>query len=823
MPDPRHGMDGHDPSAHHRDAGLPIAERVADLMARMTLEEKAAQVVGVFPAVFMGPNGPDLDKLSQMIPHGVGHICMGGGLARQPHDLAVALNAIQEWLRDNTRLGIPAMVHNEALCGLAQESATAFPTAIGLAATFQPQLIEQMAVVAGREARSVGINHVLSPVLDVNRDARWGRVHETYGEDPFLCTAMGIAFVRGMQTDDLGSGTIATGKHFLGYSYTEGALNQTASPIGPRAVYEVYALPFEGAIREAGLASVMNSYSEIDGVPVAASPEILTDLLREKLGFQGSVVADYSAVARLCQPHAVAGTVAEAGVLALSAGLDIELPTGICYSSLPDSIRNGELDESVLDLAVERALTQRFQVGLMDSPTVDPDRASAAFTQPEALELARGITDASIVLLENDGTLPLGSDVGSVAVIGPMADTLRGLFAAYTPSAGAELGLALSQGLGGSMAGVFGGGDDAEDPADESSPDPTLDAVAKVFHSTGSIIDSVELDRAIGGMYPEMGTIADAIAQYAPVTSVKGCGWTSLDEDGIDEAVAAARAADVVVLAVGEKTGWVGDATGGEGRDRKTLELPGAQPQLVRRVIDTGVPTVAVVVSGRPLDIAGDLAGAKAILQVWHPGSEGPEAIGAALFGERNPGGKLPVSFPAGVGASPTYHGHKHGSGSSSDRAYVDGPSTPVWAFGHGRSYTTFEISDLTLSQPSVPAGEVVVVGCGVKNTGDRAGDEVVQLYVRDVVGSVTRPVRQLAGFHRVSLEPGESSRVEFDFDTSQLAFLDRSFELVVEEGDVEVMVGRSSEDLPLRAGLKLTGSLRLDHRTSFTTPSRAV
>ena len=370
------------------------------------------------------------------------------------------------------------------------------------------------------------------------------------------------------------------------------------------------------------------------------------------------------------------------------------------------------------------------------------------------------------------------------------------------------------------MAGIFAASEDGDD---SSSPDPTLDAVTKVFHSTGAIIDPGELDQAVGSLYPNVGTIADAIAQYAPVTSTNGCDWTRPDEDGIDEAVAAARAADVVVLAVGEKTGWVGDATGGEGRDRKTLELPGAQPELVRRVIAAGVPTVAVVVSGRPLDIAEDLAGAKAILQVWHPGPEGPKAIASALFGELNPGGKLPVSFPAGVGASPTYHGHKHGSGFSSDRAYVDGSSAPVWAFGHGRSYTTFEIGDLTLSDTSVPAGDVVVVGCGVNNTGDRSGDEVVQLYVRDVVGSVTRPVRQLAGFHRVSLGPGESCRVEFEFDTSQLAFLNRDFDLVVEEGDIEVMVGQSSTDLPLRANLELTNSLKLDHRTSFTTPSRVV
>jgi beta-glucosidase len=808
---------------------LPIAERVAELLSRMTLEEKAAQVVGIFPMELVGSAGPDPQKMSEKIPHGVGHICMGGGLAHDPRELAANLNAIQEWLRDNTRLGIPAMVHNEALCGLAQPAATSFPTAIALAATFQPQLIEQMASVASGEARAVGINHVLSPVLDVNRDARWGRVHETYGEDPFLCAAMGIAFVRGMQTEDLSRGTIATGKHFLGYSYTEGGLNQTVSPIGPRALHEVYALPFEGAIRDAGLASVMNSYSEVDGVPVAGSREILTDLLRGRLGFQGCVVADYYAVARLRHPQAVAATGAEAGVMAVSAGLDIELPTASSYPSLVQQVRDGVLDEQILDLAVERALTQRFQVGLMDSPTVDPDSTASAFAVPEALRLARDLTEASLVLLENDGTLPLRTDVGTVAVIGPMAETLRGLFAAYTPVAGAELGLAMRRGLEVTMAGITEEAsgafrpDEADDPDGRHSSDPIFDAVSEVFHSTGVVIDPDELDQLVGALYPNMGTISDAIAQRAPVVSVAGCHWALPDEAGIEEAVAAASAADVVVLAIGEKTGQVGDATGGEGRDRKTLGLPGAQSQLAQQVIATGTPAVAVVVSGRPLDIAADLAGARAILQAWHPGPEAPEAIAAALFGEINPGGKLPVSFPAGVGASPTYHGHKHGSGSSSDRAYIDGPSAPVWGFGHGRSYTTFEISDLTLSETSVRAGGVVVIGCGVKNTGDHSGDEVVQLFVRDVVGSVTRPVRQLAGFHRVSLDPGESCRVEFEFDTSQLAFLDRNFELVVEEGDIEVMVGRSSTDLPLRANLELTQSLRLDHRTSFTTPSRVV
>lgn len=804
-------------AAPYLDPGVSISKRVDDLLSRMTLREKAAQIVGIFPAVFMGPDGPDVDKMAKLIPHGVGHLCMGGGLASEPRELASRINAIQQALVDHTRLKIPAMVHNEALSGLAQASATAFPTAIGLASTFAPELIEQMTSVASREARAVGINHVLSPVLDVNRDARWGRVHETYGEDPYLCCAMGIAFVRGMQTNDLRRGTIATGKHFLGYSYSEGALNQTVSPIGPRALHEVFALPFEGAIREAGLASVMNSYNEIDGMPVAGSHEILTELLRDRLGFDGCVVADYAAVARLRSPQAVAVDDVDAGRQAVSAGLDIELPTSIGYKCLPDLIESGVLDETILDRAVRRSLTQRFQVGLFDSPTVDPDSAPKVFAVPESLELARKVTDKSLVLLENDGVLPLAAGQVSVAVIGPMAQTLRGLFAAYTPAAAAELGRSMERGLSATMAGV-------SDGSETASPDPLLDAVSVIFHSTEALIDAAELDEAISGLYPNLVTIAEAIADRAANSlSVAGCDWTLPDANGIAEAVAAARACDVAVLAIGEKTGWVGDATGGEGRDRKTLELPGAQSQLAREVIATGVPTVAVVLSGRPLDLAGDLDGSGAILQAWHPGPEGPEAIAAALFGETNPGGKLPLSFPSGVGASPTYHGHKHGSGTSSDRAYVDGPSAPVWGFGHGLSYTTFDITALTLSAAEVRATDNVKIGCTVANTGDRAGDEVVQLYVRDVVGSITRPVRQLGGFHRVSLDSGERCRVEFDFDTSQLVFLDKDFDLIVEEGEIEVMIGSSSQNLPLRARLQLTDTARLAHRTSFVTPSVQV
>ncbi|MDG2025913.1 MAG: glycoside hydrolase family 3 N-terminal domain-containing protein [Acidimicrobiales bacterium] len=791
----------------HRDPTLGVSARVEALIAEMTIGEKAAQLVGAFPADM------DMDDLSSSIPEGLGHICMGGNLASEPGALADALNHIQHFLVEETRLGIPAMAHNEALNGLAQDAATNFPTAIGLGATFRPDRIRAMAEVASREARAVGLHHVLSPVMDVARDARWGRIHETYGEDPHLVAAMSVAFVQGMQGEDLAEGTIATGKHFLGYSLTEGALNQTRTTAGPRQLYEVFALPFEAAIRDAGLASVMNSYSEIDGEPVAASHAILTDLLRDRLGFAGAVVADYSAVTRIRDPHAVAGTDRDAGRMALTAGLDVELPSAIGFKKIPQMVATGELDEAIVDVALRRVLTHKFAVGLIDRPYADAEAAPSVFAVPASLELARRITDESLVLLENDGILPLSTSIGSVAVVGPMVDNLRALFATYTPASGAELFRAMMAGLGGTMAGV-------SDEEPSASVDPTLDAVTQVFHSTAEVVARDELDDAIRNLYPRISTIGNAISERVFATVVEGCDWTNADRSNIDAAVDAASSADAAVLCIGEKTGWVGDATGGEGRDRSTLHLPGAQAELARRVIATGTPCVVVLLSGRPLDVAADIAGAAAVLQAWHPGADAAPAITDALFGVTNPGGKLPISYPASTGACPTYHGHTHGSGYSSDRAYIDGPSDPVWAFGHGLSYTTFDISDLTISANELTCGESVTIGVTVTNTGDRAGDEVVQVYVRDMVGSVVRPVRQLAGFRRVTLDPGDKARVEFDYDTHQLAMLGADNRLIVEAGEVAVMAGSSSNDLPLAGSFTMRDTIQLEHRTSFVTPS---
>jgi beta-glucosidase len=791
--------------------------RVRELLDRMTVEEKVAQLHGIFPMDYFGPEGVDPERVIERTPHGVGHLCMGGNLASEPGLLAETLNGLQRVFVEQTRLGIPAMVHNEALNGFAQDAATNFPTAIGLGATWHPDRVHAMAAVAGREARAVGVHHVLSPVLDVARDARWGRNHETYGEDPHLCAALGVAFVSGMQGGDLASGVIATGKHFLGYSFTEGGLNQARSSASGRELYEVFALPFEAAIRDAGLASIMNSYSEVDGESPAGSVRILTELLRDRLGFDGAVVADYSAVERLVDPHHLAADPREAGIQALTAGLDVELPTRVGFDELPDAVAAGELDEALVDRAVARVLGHKFATGLMDAPYADPDLARSLFALPESVALARTITDETLVLLENDGLLPLPAHVGKVAVIGPMADDMRCLFAAYTPASAVELGLAIAKGMGSTMAGVPGGEEAGR------SPDPTFDAVTHAFHTVEEAAPREEIDARIRSLYPGRPTIYQAIAGVTEAVTAPGCGWTFADESGFDAAVAVAADADVVVLAIGEKTGWVGDATAGEGRDRATLGLPGSQGALARAVIATGVPTAVVLITGGPLDVLADLRGAAAILQAWHPGPHGGEAIADALFGVTNPGGKLPMSYPTTVGAAPSYHGQAHGTGANTDRAYVDAETTPVWGFGHGRSYTTFTVADLSVSSDEVQAGGVVTLGCSVTNSGDRTGDEVVQIYVSDVVASMIRPVRQLAGFRRVRLAPGETVRVEFDFDTSQLAFLDAQDRLVIEAGEIVVRAGTSAADLPLHADFEITSERVLDHRHSFVTPTRLV
>ncbi len=788
---------------------MEVEDRVADLLGRMTPEEKIAQLGAWFSYRFLGPDRRvSSSKLAELAADGLGQVSGATMIGGDPASTARASNSIQRHLVEETRLGIPAIFHNEALCGLMYGPASAFPTAINLAATWEPALVYQMADLTRRQMRAVGIHQALSPVLDVARDARWGRVHETYGEDPVLCAAFGVAFVEGLQGEDLRDGVVATGKHFLAYGLSEGALNQAAVHLGPRELYEVFALPFEAAIRDADLVSIMCSYSEIDGVPVAASRETLTGLLRAELGFGGFVVADYHAVGNNLNKHQVAIDERDAAIQALDAGVDIELPELRCYATIVEAMQNGALSGATVDLAVARVLDAKFRLGLFDTPYCDEDDAGKVFVPDPGVDLAREITGRSLVLLANDGTLPLSSTASrKIAVVGPFANSLRLMFAAYTAAGADELGRTLA-------AGRSGAAPDNESERFEGDPIGQL-----MFGTRERGIPDDVVEQAVRDLYPEMRPLLEELQDRAgscEIDFVEGCPVLDRFDTEIDHAISIAHRSDLVLCALGEKSGWVGQATGGEGRDRSSLELPGHQADLLRAMCATNKPTVLVLFSGRPLEID---CPPSAVLWAGAPGRYGPSAIADVLFGHTNPGGKLPITFPRRAGQTPQYSSHKVGSGdySTTAAAYIDSEAGPRYPFGHGLSYTTFALSDLVLSRQVVLPDETFGVGVTVENTGRVAGSEVVQVYLHDRNASVTRPVRQLAGFVRVDLEAGERLRINFDVAVAQLALLDRQYRLVIEPGAVDVMVGTSSQQLDLRGEVVIDGeTVALESRGPF-------
>jgi beta-glucosidase len=611
----------------------------------------------------------------------------------------------------------------------------------------------------------MGAHQGLSPVLDVCRDPRWGRTEETFGEDPYLVARMGVAFVRGLQGDDLATGVVATAKHFVGYGASEGGLNWAPPHIGPRELREVYLHPFEAVVRSAGVRSVMHAYNELDGVPLAAHHELLTGVLRDEWGFEGCVVADYFAVRQLAEYHHVAADAEEAAVLALDAGIDVELPGTDCFGDpLLRAARGGRASTARIDGAVARVLRDKFELGLFEQPYVDAERAAAAVATPAHRDLARTVARRSLVLLRNDGALPLPGGTTRIAVIGPNADRARHLLGDYTYPSHVESLVEIQQ--------------------------------------TGNNVFSMPLDDSHVLEAPELtGTtvLAALRARFGPgvVTHAEGCGVTGDDRSGFEEAVRLAAAADVAVLVMGEKAGLTDDCTTGESRDVASLDLPGVQEDLARAVLATGTPVVLVLVVGRPIGSAALHEACAAVLVAWLPGEEGGEAIAEVLAGDAAPGGKLPISYPRSVGQVPVFYGHKVSGGRSHWKDdYVDAPTAPLHPFGHGLAYTTFALSGVETGPGEVSWHDAVTTSVTVTNTGDRAGDEVVQLYVRDPVASTTRPVLELASFARLGLAPGEARTVTFTTPVGQLGFHDRRLAYVVEAGRLDVFVGTSSADL---------------------------
>ncbi|MDX1501373.1 MAG: glycoside hydrolase family 3 N-terminal domain-containing protein [Thermoanaerobaculia bacterium] len=746
----------------YRDPGLSVDERVADLLGRMTLEEKVAQLLCVWAEknALLDAEGIFLPELAaQTIPHGIGHVArpsdnFGRGVpgvtpGRTARETVELVNAIQRYLVEKTRLGIPALMHEEGLHGFQARGATHFPQAIALASSWDPKLVERVYAVVAREIRARGAAHVLSPVVDVARDPRWGRIEETYGEDPFLVSEMGLAAVRGFQGDGLPLGrdrVLATLKHMTGHGEPESGTNIGPANISERVLREVFFPPFERAVREAGAVAVMASYNEIDGVPSHANDWLLNGVLREEWGFDGVVVSDYFAVRELEDRHRVVGSLGEAAAVALSAGVDVELPDREAFPELVDRVRSGAVPEASIDRALARSLRLRFLAGLFEDPYADPDYAERITADAEAVALAREAAERSLVLLKNEGgLLPLDLErLDRIVVIGP------------------------------------------------NSAETVLGGYSDVPARTVSILEGVR--RVVGDR-------AEVVwAQGAKITRERN--WWADEVELADpaenraliaEAARLAATADVAVVAVGDneqtsREAWAETHLG----DRTRLDLVGEQEELVRAVAGTGVPTVVVLIHGRPLAVEWIAENVGAILDGWYLGQETGAAVAGALFGRVNPGGKLPVTVPRSVGQVPVFYNHKP----TARRGYLFSPVEPLFPFGFGLSYTRFELERPRLDRAEIAVGEAATLSVDVVNVGERVGDEVVQLYLRDRVSSVTRPVKELAGFERVTLRPGERRTVRFRVGPEALELFDREMRRRVEPGEFELMVGTSSVDL---------------------------
>ena len=757
---------------------MHTTQNLDTLLARMTLDEKIAQLGSCWMYELQTQGELDLQKAAAKLHHGIGQITrVAGASTLDPVSAARAANSLQKFLVERTRLGIPAILHEECCSGAMVLGGTIYPQVIGLASTFQPELAKAMTAAIRKQLRAIGARQGLAPVLDIARDPRWGRVEETFGEDPTLASHFGMAYIQGLQGQSLAEGVMATGKHFIGHSLSQGGLNCGPVHMGMHELYDIYLAPFQAAIRDAGLASIMNAYPELDGEVVAASRRILTDLLRGELGFEGLVVSDYTAIRMLYSYHYVAAGKPDAARLALQAGIDVELPTVDCYGeAVKAALDAGDLSLDTLDLAVRRHLQKKFELGLFENPYVDEDRVLEVFETPENRLLARQIALQSMVLLKNDGLLPLRKTVGTLAVIGPNADRGRNQLGDYSYAAHLDLM-------------------QLQPPEDSAFVGVDLSALERHERKIVTVLDGLKA----------------AVSPDTQVLYAKGCDNLSDDRGGFAEAVSIAQQADVVILVLGDQSGLTQLCTSGEARDSADLLLPGVQEELAKAVIATGKPVAAVLMNGRPFALTWLADHTNAILEAWLPGEEGGGVVADILFGEHNPGGKLPVTFPRSVGQVPVFYNHKpSGMRSSWYVDYISEKVTPLYPFGHGLSYTSFGYSELAINLDRAAIGGTVDISLKITNTGTVAGDEVVQLYIRDEIACIPRPVKELKGYTRLSLQPGEGRTITFHLPVDQLAFYDQDLNLILEPGVFQVMAGSSSEDIRLNGEFEIRGPARV-------------
>lgn len=748
----------------YKDSAAPLEARVNDLLGRMTLEEKVQQITTVWRQkreVFDAESNFDPARFTERFPHGIGHLArpndrsgMGSPVQaayRGPAETVELINAMQRYHVENTRLGIPVLFHEEGLHGYAARGATSFPQSIALASTWDAGLLERIFTVVAREIRARGVHLALAPVVDICRDPRWGRIEETYGEDPYLVSELGVAAIKGFQGESLplAEGRVfATLKHMTGHGQPESGTNAGPAPFAERTLREAFFPPFEQAIKRTNVQAVMASYNEIDGLPSHANRWLLHDVLRDEWGFEGAVVSDYRGIEELADLHHVEPDWPAAAIRALRAGVDFDLPNGDAFSTLTESVRAGRLREAELDEPVRRMLRLKFQAGLFENPYADGAYAEAITDNAEARALAEEAARKSIVLLKNDGLLPLdAARIRRLAVIGPNAAVAR---------------------LGGYI----------------NVPRHTISILEGIRARVGESVEvlhqegvKLTTDSPAGDWWRDPVEIADPAENRRMIA----------------EAVRVARRADTIVLCIGgssaeSREGWSAEHLG----DRAEIGLLGEQQELYDALRALRKPMVVVLINGRPQSINAIAADARAILEGWYLGQEGGTAMAQILFGDANPGGKLPVTIARHEGQLPHFYNHRP----SARRGYLFEDASPLYPFGYGLSYTTFDVGAPRLSAAEIGVAGSVEVSVDVRNTGARAGDEVVQLYVRDVISSVTRPVKELRGFQRVTLAPGETTTVRFTLTPEAFALWNTEMRRVVEPGAFEIMAGPNSVDL---------------------------
>ncbi len=773
------------------DQTFTAEERAQALLEELSLEEKMAQVNCIFP---FGKEYLDYRKIEEGIPFGIGQVStLEMRRIGTLEEAACWQRKVQALVVKNSPHNIPAIFHMEGLCGAFIQEAASFPSGIGRGAGWNPKLEEQIGEIVSRQEAACGITHVLAPVLDISRDSRMGRQGETYGEDPVLASVLGAAYTRGIQKGKTaGRRTESVAKHFLAFHNSQGGIHGTHSSTPKRELREIYAKPFQAAVSESSLRGVMPCYCSIDGEPVHSSRKLLNGLLREEMGFDGLCISDYGGVGNTHNVQHVGETEAQAGLLCMEAGLDMELPSTTGYNQeLCQMFKNGEADIRILDTLVLRVLEAKFRMGLYDNPyALQGEALKEAFHHEQDREVSLQSAKESIVLLKNNGALPVKRTVKKLALIGPHADSPRKFFGGYTHMCMMESTYAAAN----SIAGVSG--TVQEDPA-------------KIRTVPGTNIQSDEgdvLDAILHRQKPDCRSLLEELKIQLPGTEIVyayGYPIAGADQSGFAEALQAVEEADAAILTLGGKHGTCSMASMGEGVDASNINLPECQDAFIRLAAEYQKPLIGVHFDGRPISSDAADQYLDAILEAWNPSETGAEAVASVLLGEYNPGGKLPVSVAYHAGQIPIYYNHPYGSAWHQGESigfvnYVDLPHTPRYYFGHGLSYTQFAYSGLRISKEEIRASESVEISLDVKNTGVCKGDEVVQLYLRDQFASVTRPVKELAGFQRLTLEPGECKRVTFLVEASQSAFLDRDMRWKIERGRIDVEVGSSSEDIRL-------------------------